>query len=444
MVGEPELVKQMLVKDFPLLCNRRPLQFFDPILDNMMTIAPVERWRKIRPSASPAFTTGKLRRMNELIQACAEITPEHLKNAAQQKKDIDVKQFYGHYALDVIAKCAFGTKLDSHTDATNEFVTKARKAFSSGVTLPLLMLFLFPGLMKALKVKALNSEIFQYFKDVSVNIIQKRKDEHHRQEDFLQLMVDAQEGALHETAESTPGKEAAEIFNPNSEAKNDITFISKEEAEMAASALTITNPSTRIIITDSKTAINAYDTFKVSKEAGKILQGKEPSLDVVSKLPYLHCVVSEVLRTYPPESRVQYLQIIFVLERSAHEDYVLGDTGIRVPKGCVIGVPVYSMHHDPEFFPNPEMFDPDRFSEENVGSIRPYSYLPFGARPRNCIGIRFALHAMHAIKLSLLHSIHSVQLVLTEKTEVPLKFLPGVGIMNAKNVTVGIRERPGR
>ncbi|XP_075550334.1 cytochrome P450 3A19-like [Dermacentor variabilis] len=106
-----------------------------------------------------------------------------------------------------------------------------------------------------------------------------------------------------------------------------------------------------------------------------------------------------------------------------------------------MGVPVYSMHHDPEIFPNPETFDSDRFSEENVGSIRPYSYLPFGAGPPNCIGMRFALQD---IKLSLLHSIHSVQLVLTEKTEVPLKFLPGVGLMNAKNVTVGIRERPER
>ncbi|XP_075548970.1 cytochrome P450 3A8-like isoform X1 [Dermacentor variabilis] len=441
LVGEPELVKQVLVKDFPLLSNRRPLQFFDPILDNMMSIAPVERWRKIRPSASPAFTTGKLRRMNELIQACAEITSEHLKNAAQQKKDIDVKQFYGHYALDVIARCAFGTKLDSHTDATNEFVTKARKAFSSGVTLPLLMLFLFPGLMKALKVKAFNSEIFEYFKDVSVNIIQKRKDKHHRQEDFLQLMMDAQEGALHETAESTPGKESAEIFNLDSEVKNDITFISKALSEDEALAQCVLfflagHDTTSSVLSYAAylLALNPEVQAKLRMEVDECIasHGNEPSLDVVSKLPYLHCVVSEVLRMYPPAPR---------LERSAHEDYVLGDTGIRVPKGCVIGVPVYSMHHDSEFFPSPETFDPDRFSEENVGSIRPYSYLPFGAGPRNCIGMRFALQA---VKLSLLHSIHSVQLVPTEKTEVPLKFLPGLGLMNAKNVTVGIRERPER
>uniref|UniRef100_A0AB39A350 Cytochrome P450 3A8 n=1 Tax=Hyalomma asiaticum TaxID=266040 RepID=A0AB39A350_HYAAI len=441
LVGEPELVKQVLVKDFPLLCNRRQLQFFDPILDNMMSITPVERWRKIRPSASPAFTTGKLRRMNELIQACAEITTEHLKNAAQQRKDIDVKQFYGHYALDVIARCAFGTKLDSHTDATNEFVTKARKAFSGGVTLPLLMLFLFPGLMKALKVKAFNAEIFQYFKEVSVNIIQKRKEKHCRQEDFLQLMMDAQEGALQEAPESTTGKESSEIFNLDSEIKNDINFVSKALSEDEALAQCVLfflagHDTTSSVLSYAVylLALNPEVQAKLRKEVDECIatHGKEPSLDAVSKLPYLHCVVSETLRMYPPVPR---------LERSAYEDYVLGDSGIRVPKGCVIGIPVYAMHHDPEFFPNPETFDPDRFSEENVGSIRPYSYLPFGAGPRNCIGMRFALQA---VKLSLLHSIQSVQFVPTDKTEVPLKFLTGMGLLIAKDITVGIRERPER
>lgn len=441
LVGEPELVKQVLVKDFPLLCNRRQLKFFDPLLDNMMSIAPVERWRKIRPSASPAFTTGKLRRMNEMIQACAEITSEHLKNAAQQKKDIDIKQFYSHYALDVIARCAFGTKLDSHTDATNEFVTKARKAFSGGITLPLVLFFLLPGLMKALRIKPLNSDAFEYFKDVSQSIIEKRKQKQCRQEDFLQLMMDAREGALQESAESNPGKESSEIFNLDSEIKNDIACVSKALSEDEALAQCVLfflagqdTTSSVISFAVYSLALNPEVQAKLRKEVDECFatHGKEPSLDAISKLPYLHCVVSETLRMYPPAPR---------LERSALEDYILGDSGIRVPKGCVVGVPVYAMHYDPEFFPNPEKFDPDRFSEENVGSIRPYTYLPFGAGPRNCIGMRFALQA---VKLSLLHSVHSVQFVPTEKTDVPLKFAIGLGILNTKNITVGIRERPER
>ncbi|XP_037279004.2 cytochrome P450 3A8 isoform X1 [Rhipicephalus microplus] len=402
LVGEPELVKQVLVKDFPLLSNRR---------------------------------------MNEMIQACAEITAGHLKNAAQQKKDICVKEFYSHYALDVIARCAFGTKLDSHSDATNEFVAKARKAFSGGITLPLVLFFLFPGLMKVLKIKPLNSDAFQYFKDVSLSIIQKRKQKECRQEDFLQLMMDAREGALQESSESNTGKESSEMFNLVSDIKNDINCVSKALSEDEALAQCVLfflagqdTTSSVIAFAIYSLALNPDVQAKLRNEADECFatHGKEPSLVAISKLPYLHCVVSETLRMYPPAPR---------LERAPLEDYILGDTGIRVPKGCVVGVPVYAMHYDAEFFPNPEKFDPDRFSEENVGSIRPYSYLPFGAGPRNCIGMRFALQA---VKLSLLHSVHSVQFVPTEKTDVPLKFAIGLGILNTKNITVGIRERPER
>ncbi|KAH9369175.1 hypothetical protein HPB48_022040 [Haemaphysalis longicornis] len=79
--------------------------------------------------------------------------------------------------------------------------------------------------------------------------------------------------------------------------------------------------------------------------------GSSPSYDEVAKLPYLDCVVNETLRILPPVAR---------LERCPAEDYVLGDTGIKVPSDCAIAVPVYAMHMDPEFFPEPEIFNPDR------------------------------------------------------------------------------------
>lgn len=60
------------------------------------------------------------------------------------------------------------------------------------------------------------------------------------------------------------------------------------------------------------------------------------------------------------------------------------DSQVRAGEGVII--PVYSLHRDPEFYPNPLKFDPERFSEENKHNIQPFSYLPFGAGPRNCIG----------------------------------------------------------
>ncbi|XP_077538346.1 cytochrome P450 3A24-like, partial [Haemaphysalis longicornis] len=91
VVADPELVKQILVKDFPAFPNRRLRQLKDSILSNMMIFAYVDRWRKIRPAASPAFSTGKLKKMNGLIQDCAKVTCDHLKLAAKKEADIDIK-----------------------------------------------------------------------------------------------------------------------------------------------------------------------------------------------------------------------------------------------------------------------------------------------------------------------------------------------------------------
>lgn len=158
--------------------------------------------------------------------------------------------------------------------------------------------------------------------------------------------------------------------------------------------------------------------------------GPSPASDVISKLTYLNAVVKESMRILGPNTRV---------ERSPEKnDYMLGDTGVKVPKGGVIVIPTYAVHHDPEYFPDPFKFNPDRFSEENVASIHPYAYLPFGAGPRNCIGSRLATLM---VKTGICYAVRSVKFVRSSKTKVPLNFRPGFGNLAARDVILGIRER---
>lgn len=96
----------------------------------------------------------------------------------------------------MIARCAFGTTLDSHSDATNEFVTEARKGFSARVSWKVLLFVLFPGLLKYLKINASRGGTSQYFKEACQRIIRERRENGKRLEDFLQLMIDAQDGNL--------------------------------------------------------------------------------------------------------------------------------------------------------------------------------------------------------------------------------------------------------
>ena len=91
-------------------------------------------------------------------------------------------------------------------------------------------------------------------------------------------------------------------------------------------------------------------------------------------------VIDETLRMYPPGTR---------LERVANNDYEY--EGIKIKKGQIITVPIYVLHHDPDLYPNPEEFDPERFNDENKKLRDGIAFMAFGAGPRNCIGMRFAL-----------------------------------------------------
>ncbi|KAF8797082.1 Cytochrome P450 3A13 like protein [Argiope bruennichi] len=140
-------------------------------------------------------------------------------------------------------------------------------------------------------------------------------------------------------------------------------------------------------------------------------------------------IISETLRLFPPILRT---------ERQAVSDYKLGDTGITLPKGTVITVPIYAMHRDPEFFPDPEKFDPDRFSPEERSKRDPYAYLPFGAGPRNCVAMRFALVE---IKVCLAYVILHFKIKRCPETKVPMEYFRGVGLCNLKMSLLRWRKR---
>lgn len=139
----------------------------------------------------------------------------------------------------------------------------------------------------------------------------------------------------------------------------------------------------------------------------------------ILKMKYLDMVISECLRKWPPA---------MITERLCTSNYILmGDNeAVEIEKDISIWVPVYCLHHDPKYFSDPEKFDPERFNDENKDNIVPFSYLPFGAGPRNCIGSRFALLEIKAL---FAHLLHKFDIVVVEKTQVPLKlkgFVPGL------------------
>ncbi|KAF2904726.1 hypothetical protein ILUMI_01441 [Ignelater luminosus] len=99
------------------------------------------------------------------------------------------------------------------------------------------------------------------------------------------------------------------------------------------------------------------------------------------------------MRIYPPAP---------IIGRSVTEDVDLGD--FILPAGISLAIGIIGTHRDPEIWPNPMMFDPDRFLPKEVAKRHPCSYIPFSVGPRNCIGVKFAMMEMKVLVATILRS----------------------------------------
>jgi cytochrome P450 len=129
---------------------------------------------------------------------------------------------------------------------------------------------------------------------------------------------------------------------------------------------------------------------KVQEEVDSVLQGRTPTYDDLSRLPYCLQVFKEAMRLYPP---------VYLTSRGALRDVEID--GYHIPKGRVVLLAPYTLHRREEYFPEPEKFDPERFTPEREKQLPRYAYLPFGAGPRICIGMYFAMMEGHLLLATL-------------------------------------------
>lgn len=122
---------------------------------------------------------------------------------------------------------------------------------------------------------------------------------------------------------------------------------------------------------------------KVFEEVREVF-GDDPTSGVTHRqlqdLKYLEMVIKESMRIHPP---------VPIIGRRLTEDTMI--SGVSIPQGTNIMIPIYAIHRDADVYPDPEKFDPERFSPDAITGRNPYSYIPFSAGARNCIGQKFAM-----------------------------------------------------
>jgi cytochrome P450 len=119
---------------------------------------------------------------------------------------------------------------------------------------------------------------------------------------------------------------------------------------------------------------------RLRAEVAEVLGDRRPTFEDLPRLAYTRQAIQETMRLYPPA---------WFFPRFTNHEVVVG--GQRIPAGSTLLLSSFASQRDPAFWPNPEVFDPDRFTAECSAGRPRYAYYPFGGGPRQCIGIHFAM-----------------------------------------------------
>ncbi|XP_067317878.1 cytochrome P450 3A9-like [Anolis sagrei] len=400
-VLDPAIIKAVLVKEcYTTFTNRRNFGAAG-ILKSAISLAEDEHWKRMRTVLSPTFTSGKLKEMFPIIKHYGEALMQNVQKKVDKDEPVVVKDVFGAYAMDVVTSTAFGVNIDSMNNPKDPFVKEIQKLTKFRSFDPrIILLFTFPILrtvFEALNIQVFSAEAVDFFTRSFAKMKAARvKETKEGRVDFLQLMIDSQ---------TSNGNHQSNGVEHNYKGLTDDEILAQAFIFVFAGYEPTSNSLGYMAYV---LATHPDVQQKLQDEIDSVLPNKAPlTYDAIMQLEYLDMVINETQRLYPLGGRI---------ERVCKKDVEIN--GVTIPKGVVVMIPPYNLHRDPEYWPEPEEFRPERFSKENKESVDPYTYLPFGAGPRNCIGMRFALVTMKvAITILLQHFSFRV----CKETPIPLK-----------------------
>ncbi|KAI4884180.1 hypothetical protein NFI96_027844 [Prochilodus magdalenae] len=526
-VTDKDVLRTVLVKDcYSNFTNRRDIAVNGELYDALV-VAQNDDWRRIRSILTPSFTSGKLKEMFGIMRTHSSTLLRNLKRRTGQGAELEVKEVFGPYTMDVVAGAAFSVDIDSLNNPNDPFVTHAKKLNLNILSPAMVIAALFPftvPLLDKLHITLFPPSLTNFFFAVLQKIKADRLNKDHKinrtfiseREENIQLHSCFRPENLHRCScpsffhcEKTPPHYGGVVTKPlyrepgvrapSEQAKNDRgkenppQFKRKRPREEPRLRRGTRPPrvNTRYKTREGKERIvfsrvdflqlmidsQRTDPGEDGKQTNKglsdheilsqamvfIFGGYETSGNTLSFFFYslatnpevMRKLQEEVDRTFPNEAPVQYdaLMNMDYLDATLNESMRLYTANIRlervckktveigsltIPKGTIVTIPIFALHRDPEYWPDPETFDPERFTKENKGSIDPYVFMPFGAGPRGCLGMRFALVTM---KLAIVETLQRFNISACDETQVPLELSSSVLLIPAKPVKLRFTPR---
>ncbi|KAG7190356.1 hypothetical protein KM043_006468 [Ampulex compressa] len=331
------------------------------------------KWFHDRKLLTPTFHFDVLNGFTPIVFEKTQIFIERLEKELSKnpKAPIDIVKPVGNYTLDVICETAMGINLNVQCGAQHEYSKNLHKYSTivfNRIVSPLLMWrYIYAispqGFVGRATLKAMHKFIEKVISERKLARIAQRDTKERENRDgegkrkrkaFLDLLLDLSDNQ--------------ERSLTNKAIRNQVHTFMFEGHDTTASALIF-----------ALFCLGSYPDVqeKVHQEIEEVFgdSKEQATLQQIHQLQYLGRVIKESLRLYTT---------VPIIGRQVEEEIVIGD--YTVPRGTHVLILASGTHRDPNHWPDPEKFDPDRFLPENIENRHPYAYIPFSAGYRNCIG----------------------------------------------------------
>ncbi|XP_018406375.1 PREDICTED: probable cytochrome P450 6a13 [Cyphomyrmex costatus] len=418
IIKDPALIKDVLITDGMIFTGRGVSysKKAEPLMDTLF-YAKGEEALHLRAKLSPLFTPSKLKIMLSLLIQRSEAFKNWLDNSLLLKnKYINCSELTGKLTADYSGVCLLNYDVKTFRDKKIE-IFKYVKKFNKGDSWKCIFKRLLPDkviynkLYDLISYYLFDAELMQFCIRFAMDIVNDRRKHNISKYDVVNILKEFKNGKSTEKAEMLDQHFVTQVF---------MFFL----AAFDTSAVTMSN-------TLYELALNHTIQNRLREEINNIYikNNGEITFDDINMMFYLDAVSKETMRKYP---------LVDLLTRQASSAYTFKNSQLTIPKGQIVGIPVHAIHFDPDIYPKPEIYDPERFiGDAAARSKQSMHYMPFGYGPRNCIGERFG---MLQLKMGLITFLRNYKFNICEKTPKRLKYISAILVQQPSDIYLKVTK----